>query len=540
MPRDLARPSKRNDDSPTPLCQAARGSGPLLPGNSEMSIVSPILFGYPYGQMSQKPGRNDPCPCGSGKKYKKCCGRDEPVQSLLLPDDQRTGTPIDEYFVLLPFLGLHEQKIIQFEKDGPALKKDRNQFEKRYRPGREDGLLDSHYMSWYLFDHRFGPSRATIVERVLADPMTAKLVEPGPTFLRHMAESYATFYGVIEAGPEVVVLDELGTGRRWHVHYFREMFESVPETGMVWYTRLVGPPERALSYTTPYVFDPETRAQFERGVRGLAADFAKSEISIGVPSDRLFAESQKAAVPFWAEYIRVSNMENPERLSSVPSEWTQSNALCVANTDGEDLVFTETHFQVKDEKAVRKKLAALRSFEYDEKEDSWTWLKAKSRITPDDPRTQLGHFKFKDGRLVAETNSRERATRLEWKLAGHLRGLIKIEKKLYRDLEDLPKPTPEEMEASRKEDETLKARPEVQEALRRQMEAHYFRKWPRTRIPALGNITPLQAAKTEKGRKKLEDLLEYMERRQGLEPTEHPQIDFDRLRRTLGLGPKAN
>ncbi len=25
----------------------------------------------------KKPGRNDPCPCGSGKKYKKCCGRDE-------------------------------------------------------------------------------------------------------------------------------------------------------------------------------------------------------------------------------------------------------------------------------------------------------------------------------------------------------------------------------------------------------------------------------------------------------------------------------
>jgi len=21
-----------------------------------------------------KIGRNDPCPCGSGKKYKKCCG----------------------------------------------------------------------------------------------------------------------------------------------------------------------------------------------------------------------------------------------------------------------------------------------------------------------------------------------------------------------------------------------------------------------------------------------------------------------------------
>ncbi len=28
-------------------------------------------------QKPKKPGRNDPCPCGSGLKYKKCCGRNE-------------------------------------------------------------------------------------------------------------------------------------------------------------------------------------------------------------------------------------------------------------------------------------------------------------------------------------------------------------------------------------------------------------------------------------------------------------------------------
>ena len=27
--------------------------------------------------VSKKVGRNDPCPCGSGKKYKKCCGINE-------------------------------------------------------------------------------------------------------------------------------------------------------------------------------------------------------------------------------------------------------------------------------------------------------------------------------------------------------------------------------------------------------------------------------------------------------------------------------
>jgi len=25
-------------------------------------------------RVEKTPGRNDPCPCGSGKKYKKCCG----------------------------------------------------------------------------------------------------------------------------------------------------------------------------------------------------------------------------------------------------------------------------------------------------------------------------------------------------------------------------------------------------------------------------------------------------------------------------------
>jgi preprotein translocase subunit SecA len=26
-------------------------------------------------RKAREVGRNDPCPCGSGKKYKKCCGR---------------------------------------------------------------------------------------------------------------------------------------------------------------------------------------------------------------------------------------------------------------------------------------------------------------------------------------------------------------------------------------------------------------------------------------------------------------------------------
>ena len=43
------------------------------------STAPPSAKRQPEGRRSvrveKEPGRNDPCPCGSGKKYKKCCGR---------------------------------------------------------------------------------------------------------------------------------------------------------------------------------------------------------------------------------------------------------------------------------------------------------------------------------------------------------------------------------------------------------------------------------------------------------------------------------
>jgi len=36
------------------------------------------LLNPPHLVKSEKIGRNDPCPCGSGKKYKKCCGANNP------------------------------------------------------------------------------------------------------------------------------------------------------------------------------------------------------------------------------------------------------------------------------------------------------------------------------------------------------------------------------------------------------------------------------------------------------------------------------
>ncbi|MEG2597224.1 MAG: SEC-C metal-binding domain-containing protein, partial [Oscillospiraceae bacterium] len=49
-------------------------------GDSDTSIKKQPIH-------SKKIGRNDPCPCGSGKKYKKCCGLEDGPTSA--PDAPR-------------------------------------------------------------------------------------------------------------------------------------------------------------------------------------------------------------------------------------------------------------------------------------------------------------------------------------------------------------------------------------------------------------------------------------------------------------------
>ena len=55
--RDVRRKKQRELDH-------ARMAGA---GDTSAAGVKQVIKG-------KKVGRNDPCPCGSGKKYKKCCG----------------------------------------------------------------------------------------------------------------------------------------------------------------------------------------------------------------------------------------------------------------------------------------------------------------------------------------------------------------------------------------------------------------------------------------------------------------------------------
>jgi hypothetical protein len=55
-------------------------SGPWKPNESIVLVEPRRTHQYPFGVTSvdpSKPARKGPCPCGSGKKYKRCCGAED-------------------------------------------------------------------------------------------------------------------------------------------------------------------------------------------------------------------------------------------------------------------------------------------------------------------------------------------------------------------------------------------------------------------------------------------------------------------------------
>ncbi|MBX3423320.1 MAG: SEC-C domain-containing protein [Pirellulaceae bacterium] len=72
MPETVAR----HDSAPSPIAAAPADSRQLADlAAADRAGTDTTRRPEPIRNVGQKVGRNDPCPCGSGKKYKTCCGR---------------------------------------------------------------------------------------------------------------------------------------------------------------------------------------------------------------------------------------------------------------------------------------------------------------------------------------------------------------------------------------------------------------------------------------------------------------------------------
>jgi len=69
LPTQLSAPDL---NAPSAFAQTGNAAAPP----SQSNVVSEaIQAATPIKRDVPKVGRNEPCPCGSGKKYKQCCGK---------------------------------------------------------------------------------------------------------------------------------------------------------------------------------------------------------------------------------------------------------------------------------------------------------------------------------------------------------------------------------------------------------------------------------------------------------------------------------
>jgi preprotein translocase subunit SecA len=73
-PEDVSYSGGRADEQPSPLRQAAAGAGGVAAADAAASAPAGTNTETVVKSEQEKLGRNDPCWCGSGKKFKKCHG----------------------------------------------------------------------------------------------------------------------------------------------------------------------------------------------------------------------------------------------------------------------------------------------------------------------------------------------------------------------------------------------------------------------------------------------------------------------------------
>lgn len=486
--------------------------------------------------MSDKQGRNEPCPCGSGKKFKKCCGfnlapADEGFFAPM-PDDLKTGTKVDFYFEILQSVMIYVETLKTNPKFGGELRRLCRDFEERFKPGAEHGLTDSFYLNWFVLDNRFGVDQRTIIERMMEDKNFHSIPDDVKLAARELSDSYATCYQVKEIRKEDILFEELVTGCRWIVHRIGDACEEETRLQDIWHARFIGSQEDAYYFGQPFVFKLEAKGDFIKIVDMLIRKFKEyastRSLKFVIPRDAF-----KAGISFWAEYLYRSFSDAVDRSDAGPGGGVMATRF--STTDGEKVRFSLVAFKVEAVAGLCEKLSRMRGLEYDAQGNCWIWFKKGNRRIKSWDNTILGQIFIRGNELIGEVNSLERALRLKSKLSIGLGKMVVFDRIDSKDYEAMPKPTQEELRKFEEEQRRIHSDPEVRKELLKRQKEYYLKDWISSKIPALNNKTPLQAVKTEEGRLQLEVLINQMEGMDSAQPDYLPRMDMNFLRQKLGL-----
>ncbi len=460
--------------------------------------------------MSLSVSRNGPCPCGSGRKYKRCHGALSPAASAeARPDVARAdalkaldvsvgnrllrfarrrhgadwlaealdfsgllddGLPTaDEMSLIIPWV-MH---FVPQSVGGLALAQEWRRQEDRRLSSDEHLLLDAYETAWMSI------WEVTSVERGVGSTLRDLLTHE-----------------------ERFVLDARSSSTL-------ERFDSVLAIvlscdGVSFFGGVHGQP-----------LPPRSADEVVRGGRrscGVRTRPASSE-RLRDP------EIQLALLMSWNFVVDVLRRRPPPRLT---------------NTDGDPLLLTTDGFALlAPREAVAQRLASLAGVgEPEEEEDQLVFAITKpgNATHRSWDSTVVARVVLSDGRLVLETNSTRRADSLRALVQAHLAGMVAPPLRAQQNMEQLmtQAPTSEREQPGRE-----RFSPEEADAVRA-FRQQAMADWLDEAVPALAGLTPRKAMQSPGGRAKVALLLKEFERHE-MRLSEDERLDLGFVHEALGF-----
>jgi hypothetical protein len=478
--------------------------------------------------------RNQLCPCGSGKKYKRCCAqrtseRDR-VWARLREAEGRAVDGGRAYAAQRYGADIMELAFADFMLDGGALD-----------DGHDRLILEATLPPWMLFNWVPGahwvpsagspplPARPLALE-YLDQPDTA-LDDFDRRFVRAVCQRPYSFYAVngVQPGASLQLRDIL-TGREFAV--LERQASRVAQAGAILFTRVVEMDGVAIMCGgAPAIIPPHYRIRLLELRDDLGADGA----------------------PITEEQLLVLDDEIRALYLHIADELYHPRLPELRNTDGDPLVPTTLHFELRctpQEAFERLRHLSLGGADLDREPSAvfgpdgalhavrLDWLKLGNKVHASWDNTRMGGIHIDGARLVVDVNSQRRATRIRALIEKQLGERVRFKTLVMDSVQKaLEKPTDaRDVRAARRADAErarLKALPEVQAHMKDFIARHYA-EWLDKRLPALHDRSPREAVQTTGGRERVEALLQELE---WMAPTVDPVLvpDLAALRRELGL-----
>ncbi len=235
--------------------------------------------------------RNEPCPCGSGKKYKKCCLNNESENPT-----KQTDSVFDKYLNILEKISIFAH--LTSHADRERIFSATKYFNKNFKIGEENGMPNNIFINWLYFDFRFGKEQKTICEKFIESEYFEQLTDKDKILVWQLAASYNAFYEVAEVTKTAIIFKELCSGKIFHGRKVDQPFEKNVQKGEIWYERFLGTCEEAYMYTPPFVYPNEMESKLIAMIKEQKDIFIR-ETKTNFHKDDIFRESFKQMLPTW-------------------------------------------------------------------------------------------------------------------------------------------------------------------------------------------------------------------------------------------------